>query len=686
MNFWFMRFNTPRFCFLFSLLLLYAGLSPLKAQEETPSLEQLKKDSVKLKLPHPLMEGVEGKVHIELTGRPEAKGKLPLRVDGKKKVVRFEKGKGSFSYRFEASPLTVEIGDQLIERDFQAIPLWTSILPPLLAILLALFLREVYSSLFAGIFLGAAISACYGHGFIGIFIALFRSIDTYILGALNDSGHLSVILFSMMIGGVVALISRNGGMQGVVDRISRGAVTAKSGQMSTWALGIAIFFDDYANTLVVGNTMRPVTDRLRISREKLAYLVDSTAAPIAAVAFITTWIGAELGYIQGALDTIANKHEGSIQESVYSIFMNSLAYSFYPLLTLLFIPMLILKGRDFGPMLKAERLARLREGKEEGKPTPEGTEEKAYRMESGLTPNAWFAILPILIIVLGTFGGLIITGYHQVRSLLAEQGAELSDGVWRAMPHLEGTPNSFFGKLGTLIGNSDAYNALLWSSLAALIMTLLMSVLSGRMKLERSIEALLDGFRTMLGTIVVLILAWSLALVTEQLHTAEMLTSLMGKGIAPWALPALAFILAALVAFSTGSSWGTMAILYPLMLPAAWQIGMELLETPDTIMPIFYNVTSCVLAGSVLGDHCSPISDTTILSSLASSCDHIEHVRTQMPYALTVGSVALLLGTIPSAFGVPFWITFPAGALVLYGIVHFFGRSNAEELPFKAKD
>ena len=673
---------------LIFILLLQGSHFSLRSQDDSLNLDQVKAEAIQLELPHPIMMGVEERVSIELQGHPNLEGDVSIRVSGDKKRVSFRNGTGIFKHRFEKAPLTVKVGQKKIEEDFNAIPLWSSILPPLLAIVLALLLREVYSSLFAGVFLGAAISACYSSGFSGIFIALFRSIDTYILGAINDSGHLSVILFSMMIGGVVALISRNGGMQGVVDRISRGAVTPKSGQLSTWGLGLTIFFDDYANTLVVGNTMRPVTDRLRISREKLAYLVDSTAAPIAAVAFITTWIGAELGYIQGAMDTIAAKQEGKVDESVYSIFMNSLAYSFYPLLTLLFIPMLVLKGRDFGPMLKAERLARLGRSKQT-KNDPEQEEERAYKIENGLTPNGWFALLPILTIVLGTFLGLIITGSQKAHSLLLEQGADVNRGlasVWMQLQELERSPEGFFGKLGALIGNSDAYSALLWASLGALVLTILMTVISGRMKLEKSIEALLDGFRTMLGTIVVLVLAWSLALVTEHLHTAEMLTSLMGTGIAPWGLPAIAFVLAAIVAFSTGSSWGTMAILYPLMLPAAWQLGMDQLAGPDAVMPIFYNVTSCVLAGSVLGDHCSPISDTTILSSLASSCDHIEHVRTQMPYALTVGIVSLLLGTIPSALGVPFWISFPAGILVLYAIVHFLGKATEEELPFDAKD
>jgi Na+/H+ antiporter NhaC len=194
------------------------------------------------------------------------------------------------------------------------------------------------------------------------------------------------------------------------------------------------------------------------------------------------------------------------------------------------------------------------------------------------------------------------------------------------------------------------------------------------LNLSDSIEAAILGFKTMLPAIIILTLAWALALVIEDLHTADLLTSIMSDNISPYFIPTVTFLLAALVAFSTGSSWGTMAILYPLMLPASWEIctaaGFDYAQT----LGIFHNVVACVLAGSVLGDHCSPISDTTILSSLASSCNHINHVRTQMPYALTVGAVAILFGTIPSAFGVPFWITISLAIGALIAIIHFIGK------------
>ncbi|MEQ8909343.1 MAG: Na+/H+ antiporter NhaC family protein [Vicingaceae bacterium] len=545
--------------------------------------------------------------------------------------------------------LKVQTQEEVFEKTLHPIPLWLSLIPPLLAILLALLIREVVSSLLIGLFAGCVI--IYTHIYTGLSAwihAFMHLLDEYLLSALNNGGHLSIISFSMMIGGMVAIISKNGGMQGVVDRISKYATSARSGQLATWFLGIAIFFDDYANTLIVGNTMRPITDKFKISREKLAYLVDSTAAPIAAIAFVTTWIGAELGYIESGISKIPELNEG-----VYATFISSLAYSFYPIFALLFMLFLILKGKDFGPMLKAERASRANtETLAETK--VEGIEE--FTAKDDIDHKAYDAIIPILVVISGTLMGLLYTGWDA--------------SVW------QDTSLSWSNKLSTIIGQADSYQALLWSSAAGLITAVKLSVLQRKLDLKESIDAAFDGFKTMLPAIVILILAWSLAKVIEDLHTADLLTSLMSENIDASFVPAITFILAALVAFSTGSSWGTMAILYPLMLPAAWKISQSCGLDYEQSLAIFHNVVSCVLAGSVLGDHCSPISDTTILSSLASNCDHIQHVKTQMPYALVVGLVALLIGTLPSAFGVPSWICMIIGLTVLYLVVHFGGKKT----------
>lgn len=535
------------------------------------------------------------------------------------------------------------------------IPLWMSVLPPLIAIFLALVFKEVIFSLVSGIFIGSAILGIYADGAIGIITGFFKIIDTYLLGALNDADHLSVLLFSLLIGGIVALISRNGGMQGIVNSISRFANNARNGQLATWALGIAIFFDDYANTLVVGNTMRAVTDRLKVSREKLAYIVDSTAAPVSAIAFVTTWIGAELDYIQGGLDNI-NANGEVISDGPYSIFLNSLQYSFYPILTLFFIFWLVWRGKDFGPMLKAERRARKGEIVNPEENTADLTELEDLEPAIGTEPRAYNAVVPVAIIVFGTLIGLLYTGFEAATAAILEQKPDLliasySD-VWSNLSVI-GSPESFGSKLGTVIGLSNSYAALLWASLSSLFFAMILTMAHRSLNLKRTVETVVMGFKTMVPALMILIMAWSLAAVTEEMHTAEFLTQIMGETLAPWIVPTLTFVLAAFVAFSTGSSWSTMALVYPLVLPAVWGLCMdpEYAYGHGDAMLIFYNTVSAVLAGSVLGDHCSPISDTTILSSLASGCNHIDHVRTQIPYALTVGFIAITCGTLPSALG-----------------------------------
>lgn len=577
-------------------------------------------------------------------------GKVNIQINDSVATVSPVHGKFIFARVFHhKEELTISIGTVKQTKKVTPIPLWMSIIPPLIAIIFALGFREVYSALFTGLFVGSVIITYYqGYSFFAaIFYGLFAIIDVYILESLNDSAHLSIIVFSMMIGAMVTLISHNGGMRGVVNILARYARNPRSGQFVTWMLGMAIFFDDYANTLVVGNTMRPVTDRLRISREKLSYIVDSTAAPIAAIAFVTTWIGAELSYIQDGINVIG------LNETAYDIFLNSLQFSFYPVLALLFILILVQSNRDFGPMLTAEKNARKNINTISHPNVIEDSKEKAEGKER------WYnAVIPVIVIVIGTITGLISTGLQNV-------GWDESIG--------------FLKNLSSIIGQADSYKALLWSSLAGVVVAIILTLSQRLLTLKGSMDSLLKGFKTMLTAVLILVLAWSIALITNYMHTADFVSRiLITINMTPYLIPSFTFILAAFVAFSTGSSWGTMAILYPLVLPSSWLLSQQYGLDYDQSLNIFYNVVSTVLAGSVLGDHCSPISDTTILSSLASSCNHIEHVRTQLPYALTVGVVAILFGTLPSAYGVPSYILFPLSLFVLYIIVRFFGKKTEE--------
>lgn len=531
---------------------------------------------------------------------------------------------------------------------FKHIPLWMSILPPLLSIILALITKQVIISLFAGILIGAWTFK--GLSFSAIIQGFLHTIDTLLVDALTDSGHASVIIFSMLIGGMVAIISKNGGMQGIVDKLSKFANSAKNTQFVTWLVGVLIFFDDYANTLIVGNTMRPVTDKFKISREKLAYIVDSTAAPIAAIALITTWIGAELGYIADAIDHI------SLDESPYLIFLKSLKYSIYPILTLLFILILIKSGKDFGPMFKAERNARNKNefNTHSNSDNNISKEQEEFSPAPEITKYYLNGLIPILTLIIGTITGLFITGY--------------SAEVWQS-------DGGFFNKLSITIGNANSYTALLWSSSVGVLVAIVLSLTTKTLNATQSMEALLTGFKTMLPTMIILLLAWSLAETTQILQTSDFLINLfIGVVSVKW-IPLITFILSALISFSTGTSWGTMAILYPLLLPLTWSLGIESNMEEVVLLPIFYNVVASVLGGSVLGDHCSPISDTTVLSSMASGCNHIEHVRTQMPYALSVGFISILLGGVAVVFiNLPFLLVIAIGVAYSYVVIHIFGK------------
>ncbi|MCZ4409204.1 hypothetical protein O3Q51_10305 [Cryomorphaceae bacterium 1068] len=639
--------------------LLFAAIAVLVSVSALAQDESIfTRDDFSVQLPHLIVDGLESSATLvcnDLDKLYLLGNEAQVVINGERKTLSFQDGKAEFLMAFDRNePMSIKVGGFTSVKDVTPMPLWLSVVPPLLVIALALAFKEVVSSLIAGIFTGAIIVANYSLDSEGLFTGLLSAIDTYMVEAMVDSGHVSVILFSTLIGGIVAVISKNGGMQAVVDRISRKANSPKSGQLATWFLGIGIFFDDYANTLVVGNTMRPLTDRLKISREKLSYIVDSTAAPIAAIALITTWIGAELGYIQSALDQI-NSGSTIIEASPYIIFLGSLKYSFYPVFALVFMLILILRNRDFGPMYKAEKKAR-EAGFHSQTESDTAVDLEEFAPQKGIELNMWNAIIPILVVILGTVAGLVYTGI------------DADPAAWRSVD----VP--FGRKLSTIIGNSDSYKALLWSSTFGLIVAVLLSTARKTLTFGDSILASIEGFKTMVPAIVILILAWSLAALTDQMHTADYLAGLAEGRLAVWALPAVTFLLSALVAFSTGSSWGTMAIIYPIMLPLAWAISLESGMEAASAMEIFLNTTSCVLAGAVLGDHCSPISDTTILSSLATRCDHLQHVKTQMPYALTVGLVAVLFTTLSALVSIPWLLNYIIGMGLLYLVVSLLGK------------
>ncbi|MEX2495330.1 MAG: Na+/H+ antiporter NhaC family protein [Woeseia sp.] len=527
------------------------------------------------------------------------------------------------------------------ETSLRILPGWVSVMPPVLAILIALLLRNVVPALLLGVWLGAAALNSFTPA--GIFGGLLDSFQVYVTRALADPDHAAIILFSLMIGGMVGIITRNGGMASIVRMLVSRAKTAVGAQVSVWLMGLMIFFDDYSNTLVVGNTARPLTDHLGVSREKLAYIVDSTAAPVVSIALITTWIGYEVGLIGDALSRIPE-----LNEPAYAVFLQSIPYSFYPILAIAFVLTVAATGRDFGPMYKAELRAR------RGQVSPLTSADLPALQSDSLEPKrdipyrALNAFIPLLVLIVSLVGGLYVTG----------EGDTLTD----------------------IIGSADAYKAMMWASLLGALTAAVLTTGQGLLTAHETVDAWYGGVRAMLFAMIVLVLAWALASVTEELDTAGYLVTILADNLPVALVPAVVFLLSAITAFTTGTSWGTMGILMPLIIPLAWAVmtvnGMGGAEH----MHILYSTIACNLAGAVWGDHCSPISDTTVLSSMASGCDHIEHVRTQIPYAFLVGAIAIAVGSIPGGFGFPPLASLLIGFAFLFAILRFFGRKADESL------
>ncbi len=555
--------------------------------------------------------------------------------------VLVETGHGGFTLRLSD-------GEE-VEGSLRAVPQWMVIVPPILAILLALIFRQVVLALAAGVWVGAWISV--GDPFLGI----LHTLDTYIVGALADPFQATIIMFTASMGGMVGVMARSGGTQGVVDLVGRLIRGVKSAQVMTWLLGLLIFFDDYTNTLVVGNTMRPITDRMRISREKLSYIVDSTAAPVTTVALISTWVGYQVSLIREGLQEI-----GSDGGSAYSIFIQSIPYATYSWLAIAFVFMVAIFDRDFGPMLTAERRAR-----HEGLAVREGAsplmDEVAEQLSESGAPDARAhrAVVPVVVLLLASLVGLYWDGRQQLLAQLGSAG-------------LAGLP------LREFFSHADPARALFWAAIAGSLSAIVLALAGRSLSLNRAVEAWVGGCKAMMAALIILVLAWSIKDVCSELGTGPVVVDWTTGNLPPHLLPSVTFAVAAFIAFSTGTSWASMAILMPIVIP----LGHRLPELAHLSAPhaqgILVASIAAVLSGSVWGDHCSPISDTTIMSSMASGSDHIDHVRTQIPYALSAGGLTVLLGTLPAGFSISPWISLPVALLAVGLLVRFVGKPVGE--------
>ncbi|WP_425447178.1 Na+/H+ antiporter NhaC family protein [Dethiothermospora halolimnae] len=525
-----------------------------------------------------------------------------------------------------------------------------TILPPLIAILLAFITKNVIISLFIGIFTGAILLSLGNSNILIIIVDSFLLIIDKLIGSLSDPWNAGIILQCLAIGGVITLITKMGGAKAITEKLSKRAKGPRSAQIITWLLGLLVFFDDYANSLIVGPIMRPVTDKLKISRERLAFIVDGTAAPIAGLALISTWIGYEVSLIKEGYDIIGQ------DVNAYNIFIETIPFRFYNILMLIFIVVTSLTLREFGPMLRAQRRAQKTGEVLSKKASPMASSEMTeVEPKEGIKLNIWNAIIPVSVLIFGALIGFYYNGYNAI----------LNGDNSRLIELLKNNPYSFEA-LRVTFGVADASIVLFQSALLAGIVSIIMGVVQKIFTLQEAIDYWMQGVKSLIITAVILLLAWSLSSVITELGTADYLVSILSETIPKFILPSIIFILASVISFSTGTSFGTMGILMPLAIPLAYAIS------PENGYVIV--VASGVLTGAIFGDHCSPISDTTILSSMGTACDHIEHTKTQMYYAITVGIITILFGYIPAGFGLSIYLVLPISIVALITTIFILGK------------
>ena len=528
-----------------------------------------------------------------------------------------------------------------------------TLIPPIVAIVLAFITKNVVISLFIGVLSGGFILNLTGFNVFGALTQAFLDFIDRALNSLADPWNAGIIMQVLVIGGVINLVAKMRGAKAIAEALAKKAKTAKSTQLITWFLGICVFFDDYANSLIVGPIMRPVADKMKISRERLAFIIDATAAPIAGLAIISTWIGLEVSLISEGFETIG------VEASGFVVFLQTIPYRFYNILILAFIVITTITLREFGPMRKAEIAARKSKDLAGEEVVATSSHMDELEPKEGVKLSIWNAIVPIGALIISAVVAFYYSGYSTIMAG--------DDTAIQAI--ITNSPLSFKAILETFAA-SDASVALFQSALFASIVAIIMSVCKKIFTISEAIEAWVDGMKGLIITGVILILAWSLGSVIKELGTAQYLVEALNGAIPAFLLPSLIFVLGAVISFSTGTAYGTMSILMPLAIPLAYKINPE--------MSFVIVSTSAVLTGAIFGDHCSPISDTTILSSMGAGCNHIDHVKTQMWYALFVAAITILFGYIPAGFGLPIYIVLPMSFVALFIGIMIFGKKVEE--------
>ena len=467
-----------------------------------------------------------------------------------------------------------------------------SLLPAIIAIALALITKEVYSSLFIGIVVGGLLYS--GFSFTGTIEHVF--VDGMI-AQLSDSWNVGILVFLVVLGSMVMLMNRAGGSAAFGKWAVEHVKTKAGAQIATILLGVLIFIDDYFNCLTVGSVMRPLTDKHKISREKLAYLIDATAAPVCIIAPISSWAAAVTGFVDGA--------------NGLTLFVKAIPYNFYALLTIVMMLTLTLADFDYGPMKKIERdsLKELKEKAESKEPNASmaGATDQPHPPVS-TKGKVVHLVLPIAALIICCVIGMIYTG-----------------GFFEGESFIDA------------FSNSDASVGLVYGSVAALLITQIFFMATRVLNFTECMNTISEGFKSMVPAILILTFAWTLKSMTDSLGAADfvagMVENVAGNGAFMNLLPAIVFAVGAFLAFATGTSWGTFGILIPIVVSVfGGDMNNELM---------IIAISAC-MAGAVCGDHCSPISDTTIMASAGAQCNHISHVSTQLPYALTAAIVSMV--------------------------------------------
>ena len=503
-----------------------------------------------------------------------------------------------------------------------------SLLPPIIAIGLALITKEVYSSLFAGIIAGAVIAAIsYGTGFEGV---MQYVVNDGLIANVANSYNVGILIFLVVLGAIVVLMNKAGGSRAYGEWASKHIKTRVGAELSTFFLGVLIFVDDYFNCLTVGSVMRPVTDKHQISRAKLAYLIDATAAPICIIAPISSWAAAVSGTVQDV---------NGIQ-----LFISTIPYNLYAILTLVMVIFIAVANVDYGPM-RTHEINAINGDLFTSRNSVYAEDDKPSTNKGKVID----LILPVVILIASCVLGMLYTG-----GLF--QGENIVDAF----------------------ANCDASVGLSLGSIGALIIVIIYFMLRRVLKFVECMESLVSGFKQMVPAILILVFAWTLKSVTTNLGAAAFVKGLVENGTAVQTLlPLLLFLVALGLSFATGTSWGTFGILIPIVTGV---FGDQLVDAANSGIPsmVIICISAC-LAGAVCGDHCSPISDTTIMASTGAQCDHVNHVSTQLPYAMTVAVVSalgyLLAGFVQNVF-VVLGVSIVLMIVTLFILRAIFGNDN----------